>query len=181
MNSPAEQPLDSSTVRDVAQLGEGLYATIMLRDAVFRPGLRDDLRFLYRALAPGGLLIVQTYLAPAHKRAPRYVEALVSVLQGRRVYLHNQYAWGRWLRELDCQVLKNEQRDLIMDLDTLAIPPARRQQAAILLAQCPADAAPFILPVEPPSAGKILQVRQLELIVKRPAQQATLTGVGNGL
>jgi hypothetical protein len=168
MSSSAEQPLDTTAVADAAQLPEGAYTPVMLRDAIFRPGLGADLRHLYRALVPGGLLIIQAYLVPAHKRAPLYVQALLSVLQGRRVFLHNQYVWARWLRELDCHVLKNEQRDLSMELDTLALPPLRRQHVQILLAQCPADAVPFVFPPAPSSARQVFCLRQLELIVKRP-------------
>ncbi len=142
--------------------------TIYYPASMFRVSPQDDLMQFHRVLRGGGILIVQTYLAPTKKHRPTYLEALQSALQGRRVRLSNEYEWVRWVKAASFETTKQEKHDLLIEIEMIDIPPERIEKARILLHQCPSDLLEFVAPIFPPQGRLGYVVRQLEMILQKP-------------
>jgi ubiquinone/menaquinone biosynthesis C-methylase UbiE len=114
----------------------------------------DSFRFIQeckRVLAPGGLLLVEDYLAPDDERAARYVNAFERLRDPSHHRTYADYEWRGMFLDADLTV---ELAETLVKTDTKLVPWAERQgcppdiveRLQVMLAQAPAAVAEWMRP-----------------------------------
>lgn len=142
---------------------------------LFSQDVKSVLRFQAAALQNGQPLTITFIPAPTKKHRPIYVEALLSAVYGRRVWLHNRYVWQRWTGECSLEIVREESADVPFALHD--VPDERRLTVEILLRQCPTDLVAFVQPVIPPYPQAGLTVQRVTLTLEKRTIRETSDGL----